>query len=159
MSTQSSPAASTTDAVAGDTTATGWRRLVRAPESRIFAVLVLLFLVFTLAKPGSFATGPNIRNVATDAAVLLVLAVGSTFVILTAGIDLSIPGVLVFSGVVAAKTMIGLGGGTAAILVGLLVGLVAGTAWGLLNGLLVARARIPALIVTLGTLGMSLGFA
>ena len=109
MSTQSSPAASTTDALVGDTTAIGWRRLVRAPESRIFAVLLLLFLVFTLAKPGSFATGPNIRNVATDAAVLLVLAVGSTFVILTAGIDLSIPGVLVFSGVVAAKTMIGLG--------------------------------------------------
>ena len=40
---------------------------------------------------------PNARNIATDAAVLLVLAVGSTYVIITAGIDLSVGAVLVFS--------------------------------------------------------------
>jgi ribose transport system permease protein len=97
---------------------------------------------------------------ATNASILLVLAVGSTFVILTGGIDLSINGVLVFSGVIAAMAMVAVGGDSPRVLLaGLLSGVAAGTAWGVVNGFLVAKARIPALIVTLGTMGMSLGLA
>ena len=59
--------------------------------------------VFSIAAAGEFATRLNIRNVATDVSVLLVLAVGMTFVIVTAGIDLSVGSVLVFSGVVAGQ--------------------------------------------------------
>jgi ribose transport system permease protein len=56
--------------------------------------------------------------------------------------------------------MVAVGGDSPGVLlVGLVCGVVAGTAWGVLNGFLVARASIPALIVTLGTMGMSLGFA
>lgn len=135
------------------------KRLFRRPESRIFLVLILLIAFFAVAAPTSFATAPNIRNIAADASVLMILAVGSTFIILTSGIDLSINGVLVFSGVISAKTMTALGGSTMAILVGLLAGLVSGCLWGIINGVLVAKARIPALVVTLGTLGMSLGAA
>jgi ribose transport system permease protein len=51
------------------------------------------------------------------------------------------------------------GNGWGVIAVGLVVSLACGLAWGMLNGLLIARAKIPALIVTLGTLGMALGFA
>jgi ribose transport system permease protein len=83
-----------------------------------------------------------------------------TYVIITAGIDLSIGGVLVFSGVVAARAMNGAGGDNwGTIVLGLVVALAAGFAWGVVNGFLVAKAKIPALIVTLGTLGMSLGAA
>jgi ribose transport system permease protein len=83
-----------------------------------------------------------------------------TYVIITAGIDLSIGAVLVFSGVVCAKVMNSVGGnGWGTILIGLVAALAAGLAWGVLNGFLVAKAKIPALIVTLGTLGMSLGAA
>jgi ribose transport system permease protein len=83
-----------------------------------------------------------------------------TFVIITAGIDLSVGSVLVFSGVIAAKVMLALGGqGWGAIGAGLVAGLVAGTAWGVVNGVLVTKARVPPLIVTLGTLGMALGSA
>jgi ribose transport system permease protein len=156
-STQSTRSEATATTVA--TTST-WRRLAGAPATRIFGVLVLLVAAFTALRPTSFATPANAANIAADAAILLVLAVGATYVILTAGIDLSVSGVLVFSGVIAAKIMQTLGGdGIGVILLGLLGGLVAGTAWGALNGFLVARARIPALIVTLGTLGMSLGSA
>jgi ribose transport system permease protein len=126
------------------------------------AVLVVLFLFFAVLKPAEFATTFNIRNVLTDSAILLVLAVGMTYVIVTAGIDLSVGSVLVFSGVVAAKTMVALGGTTAgwgAIALGSLAGAGCGLGWGLVNGLLVAKARIPPLIATLGTLGMSLGLA
>ena len=74
--------------------------------------------------------------------------------IITAGIDLSVGGVLVFSGVVAAKVMKEVGGdGWGVILVGLAVALAAGLAWGMLNGFLVTKAKIPSFIVTLGTLG------
>jgi ribose transport system permease protein len=97
---------------------------------------------------------------ATDASILLVLAVGGTYVILTGGIDLSINGVLVFSGVIAAEAMVWTGGDNPlTLLVGLVCGMLAGAAWGAVNGFLIARARIPALIVTLGTMGMSLGSA
>jgi ribose transport system permease protein len=68
--------------------------------------------------------------------------------------------VLVFSGVVSAKAMHAAGGDNwGVIFLGLGVALAGGLAWGLINGFLVAKAKIPAFIVTLGTLGMSLGAA
>ncbi|MEV5703708.1 ABC transporter permease [Actinoallomurus sp. NPDC052274] len=141
-----------------------WRtvadRLRRGETTRIFGALVLLCVVFSVLRPHAFPTSGNIVNIASDAAVLLVLAVGATYVILTAGIDLSVSGVLVFAGVISAKVMHGLGGQSVGVLlVGLLAALVAGLAWGLVNGFLVAKARIPALIVTLGTMGASQGVA
>jgi ribose transport system permease protein len=135
-------------------------RILTGSSSWIGFILVGLVVVFSILSYDNFVSATNARNVATDAAVLLVLAVGATFVIITAGIDLSVGSVLVFSGVVAAKAMNGVGGnGWGVIAVGLVVSLACGLAWGTLNGLLIARAKIPALIVTLGTLGMALGFA
>ena len=117
-----------------------------------------LIVVFSLLSFNEFFAVANARNIATDAAVLLVLAVGATYVIITAGIDLSVGSVLVFSGVVAAKLMNEVGGNNwGVILIGLAAALASGLAWGLLNGVLIAKAKIPAFIVTLGTLGMSLG--
>jgi ribose transport system permease protein len=126
------------------------------------AVLIVLFVVFSALRPSEFATTFNVRNVLTDSAILLVLSVGMTYVIVTAGIDLSVGSILVFSGVVAAKTMVALGGTTAgwgAIVLGSLAGAGCGLGWGLVNGLLVAKAKIPPLIATLGSLGVSLGLA
>jgi ribose transport system permease protein len=134
--------------------------VIKSRTTPIFGVLLVLFAVFSVLKPNAFPQLANAQNMLSDAAILLVLAVGSTYVILTAGIDLSINGVLVFSGVIAAKTLGAVGGsGMGMLLLGLLVSLLAGLAWGLLNGFLVAVAKVPALIVTLGTLGMSLGAA
>jgi ribose transport system permease protein len=94
------------------------------------------------------------------ASSLLIVAVGMTFVIVTSGIDLSVGSVLVFSQVVASLLMREMGAeGMVVILAGLASALLAGVAWGLFNGLLIAKTRIPALIVTLGTLGMAQGAA
>jgi ribose transport system permease protein len=132
--------------------------VVKSDTFRLFLALVALILVFSVLKPAAFPTLNNTLNILSDAAILLVLAVGATFVIITAGIDLSVGGVLVFSSVVSAIVMAGIGDGTPLTLViGLFVALIAGTAWGILNGFLVAKARIPALIVTLATMGASLG--
>jgi ribose transport system permease protein len=137
-----------------------WQRLVAGSSTWIGLILLGLIIVFSLLEPDSFVSSANARNIATDAAVLLVLATGMTYVIITAGIDLSVGGVLVFSGVVAARAMSAAGGDNwGVIFLGLVVGLAGGLAWGLINGFLVAKAKIPAFVVTLGTLGASLGAA
>ena len=136
------------------------QRIASGSSTQIGLILVALIVVFSLLSFNEFFAVANARNIATDAAVLLVLAVGATYVIITAGIDLSVGSVLVFSGVVSAKLMNEVGGNNwGVILVGLAAALAAGLAWGLLNGVLIAKAKIPAFIVTLGTLGMSLGAA
>src|SRR4029077_12572910 len=119
-----------------------------------------LIFVFSALRFNEFFAIDNARNIATDAAVLLVIATGLTYVIITAGIDLSVGAVVVFSGVVAAKLMDSVGGnGWGVILLGLITAVIAGMAWGTLNGVLVPKENIPPFIVTLGTLGMALGSA
>jgi ribose transport system permease protein len=135
-------------------------RLAAATSTWIFLVLVLIIAVFAILNFEAFASVFNLRNIMIDASTLLIVAVGMTFVIITGGIDLSVGSVLVFSQVVAALVMRGMGAeGLPVILVGLAAVLLSGVAWGLLNGLLIAKTRIPALIVTLGTLGMAQGAA
>jgi ribose transport system permease protein len=133
----------------------------RLTETTTWTFLILLGIVagFAALRFDAFATAFNFRNIAVDASGLSVIAVGMTFVIITAGIDLSVGSVLVFSGVIAAKVMLAIGGGWGAIAAGAVAGLAAGFAWGVVNGLLITKARVPPLIVTLGTLGMALGSA
>ena len=137
-----------------------WQRVAFGSTTWIVLILAGMIVAFSLLEPESFATVNNARNLATNAAILLVVAVGMTFVIITAGIDLSVGAVLVFAGVVSAKAMNGLGGdGAGVLLVGLVVALAAGAGWGVLNGILITKAHVPPLIVTLGTLGMALGLS
>ena len=137
-----------------------WKRVITNSNASIALILVGLIFVFSALRFQEFFAIDNARNIATDAAVLLVIATGLTYIIITAGIDLSVGSVVVFTGVVAAKLMNSVGGnGWGVILLGLLTALVAGCAWGSLNGFLVAKAKIPPFIVTLGTLGMALGGA
>lgn len=146
------------------------RLMQRLGGGWIFILLIALVVIFTVLRPSQFASSFNLSTLAINAAILLVIAVGQTYVIVTAGIDLSVGSVLVFSSVVGAKVMLALSGapggtygttsgGWDVIAIGTVAAVVAGTLWGLLNGVLVAVARIPALIVTLGTLGMALGSA
>jgi len=133
----------------------------------IFLVLVVITAVFSLMRPSSFLSSFDIKSIFINASVDLLLSVGMTYVIITAGIDLSVGSVLVFSGVIAAKVMIAIGGGSTdavnagwgVILAGCAIGILAGLAWGVFNGVLIALMRIPPLIVTLGSFGMALGLA
>jgi len=146
-------------------------RLLRLlASSWIFLLLVGLVAIFGVLKPAQFGSAYNIQQLAINAAIILVLAIGQTYVIIAAGIDLSIGSVLVFCSVVSARAMLWMSGdpgtsfgttsaGWGVILAGSLVAVATGVLWGLVNGFLVAVARIPALIVTLGTMGMALGGA
>jgi ribose transport system permease protein len=127
-------------------------------------LLIGLMLFFNFMAPGKFLTEFNVRSMATNVAVLLVIAIGETFVMATGGIDLSVGYVLLFSGVTSAQAM-NWGGkdptnsGWDIVLLGFMVAIGSGLAWGVLNGIIVAKAKVPALIATLGTLGMSWGLA
>jgi ribose transport system permease protein len=137
-----------------------WKRVLTGSSTAIALVLIGMIAIFSILQFNEFFTVSNARNIATDAAVLLIVATGLTYVIITAGIDLSVGSVLVFASVVSARMMNLVGGDNwGTIAVGIVIGLLAGVGWGILNGFLVSKAKIPAFIVTLGTLGMALGAA
>jgi ribose transport system permease protein len=126
----------------------------------ILGVLLVIVVFFSIAAGSKFLSASNFSLISQNIAVWAVLGVGMTFVIITSGIDLSIGSVLVFSSVVAAKLMEGIGGdGWGVAFIGILAALVSGSAWGVLNGFLIAKAKIPPLIVTLGSLSVALGLA
>ncbi|EJC75752.1 permease component of ribose/xylose/arabinose/galactoside ABC-type transporter [Rhizobium leguminosarum bv. trifolii WSM2012] len=127
---------------------------------QIATVLFVLIAAFSIARPESFAQLANFRQIILNASVLGVIGVGMTFVITTSGIDLSAGAVLVFSSVVSAIVMRDLGGqGWDVGLIGIVVAIACGLGWGIVNGVLIAYAKVPPLIVTLGTMGMALGTA
>ncbi|ALE06899.1 sugar ABC transporter permease [Arthrobacter sp. ERGS1:01] len=136
------------------------RRILHVQSFQILLVLFVIFLIFTAMAPGVFSTWDNVRQIIQNVSILGVLGIAMTFVIVTSGIDLSVGSNLVFSGVVAAKVMQSMGdNGWSTAFVGVAVAVGCGLGWGLLNGVLIAKAKVPPLIVTLGTLGAALGLA
>ena len=136
------------------------KRLANLQSVWILGVLLVIVAAFSIAAGDKFLSTSNFSLISQNIAVWAVLGVGMTFVIITSGIDLSIGSVLVFSSVVAAKVMQAVGGeGWGVAILGILAALVSGVAWGLLNGFLIAKAKIPPLIVTLGSLSVALGLA
>src|SRR3954447_9855174 len=136
------------------------KRLGNTQSVWILGVLLVIVAFFSVAAGGKFLSASNFSLISQNVAVWAVLGVGMTFVIITSGIDLSVGSVLVFSSVVAAKVMEGMGGaGSGVAAVGLVAAILSGLAWGAVNGVLVAKAKVPPLIVTLGTLSVALGLA
>lgn len=136
------------------------KRLGNTQSVWILGVLLVIVVFFSITAGSKFLSTSNFSLISQNVAVWAVLGVGMTFIIITSGIDLSIGSVLVFSSVVAAKIMESVGGqGWGTAFIGLVAALISGVAWGSLNGMLVAKAKIPALIVTLGTLSIALGLA
>lgn len=117
------------------------------------AGVVLLLLLFTVWAPG-FMSSYNMASIGVQASVLVLLAVGQTFAILSEGIDLSSGGVLTLSGVVMA-VLLDKGWGPSALLIGVLIGPV----FGLITGLLISRGKLPPFIASLGVLGATHGLS
>lgn len=133
-------------------------RISATPELGVFAGLVLIVAIFCIMEPNRFATVSNINNLLADSAVLSIVAVATTFMIISRNLDLSIGGIIAFCEVIAAKSMT-YDGGWLASGFGLGVALTAGLAWGLFNALLVTRVRVPPFVATLATLGIAQGAA
>jgi ribose/xylose/arabinose/galactoside ABC-type transport system permease subunit len=117
------------------------------------AGLVVLVVALT-ALSGDFLTVTNLLNVGVQAAVTAILAFGSTYVIITAGIDLSVGAVAALSAVVLAWTATSHG---VPWPIALVIALVVGVVCGLVNGLLITYGRLPPFIATLAMQGVARG--
>jgi ribose transport system permease protein len=116
-------------------------------------VALILVAAFAFARYERFLTEENLTNVLRQNSMLGLVALGMTFVILTGGIDLSVGSLVAVAGVVAAD-LAGRG-----LLVALVAGVGFGAALGLVNGLVIARARIQPFIVTLAMMIAARGLA
>jgi len=120
------------------------------PETRqtitMSVILLGLCAVLAAAKP-EFLTRENLLNVLLQSSTNCVLAVGMTFVIITAGIDLSVGSVLAFSGVVLGVLVKQAGVGVG---IGLCAAAAAGTCCGLVQGAVIVRWAVPPFVCTLG---------
>ena len=117
--------------------------------------LVILIIFFAIASP-FFATWSNAQGIFLATSVTGILAMGVTFVIITAGIDLSIGTVMTLSAVMTGVfvTNLGLPWG-----IGIVAGIATGTLMGAINGTLVARFSLPPFIATLGMLNIARGLS
>jgi ribose transport system permease protein len=138
-----------------DTVPVFQRFMERIGQFWTLGVLALLVVAFGIKAP-SLYTKQAWLSTSGYAVEYLILAIGQTFVIITAGIDLSVGATLGFSGMagaLVAQHMLGVhDASTLTTIVSILVMLGAGTALGLINGLLITRINLPPFIVTLGTL-------
>ena len=116
--------------------------------------LIGIGLVMSLLSD-RFLTLPNLINIARQVSINAIIAMGVTLVILTGGIDLSVGSLVALTGCVAILSMELPG----ADFTGIMIGLGVGAAAGLLNGILIAYARIPPFIGTLAMLTMARGTA
>lgn len=116
--------------------------------------LVALLIFFGSTADNFLSTG-NLQAILAAAAIPMVLAVGQTFVIITAGIDLSVASVMTFAAVVIGSVITSAPG----LVWALVLGVAAGAAVGALNGIIIAKGRIADFIVTLGALSAASGLA
>jgi ribose transport system permease protein len=126
-----------------------WRRYV----IYIGFAVVFLFFAITLGDDG-FLTGNNLLNIVRQTATVTIIAVGMTYVIAAAQIDLSVGATAGLASVVTAMTIANYG-----VFLGILAGLAVGLVVGSVNGALVAMLKIPSFLVTLGMLGIAAGVA
>lgn len=147
------------DARAADTLAKKKRRIALRTAIAAVAFLVLIVIVNALTH-GNFFTAGNLTNVLRQITYNAILAVGQTFVIITAGIDLSVGSLIQLTGVVMAQFANASGlDGPLLVIATTIVGVAAGCFAGLVNAVPVVRLNLPSFITTLAMMLMARGLA
>jgi len=126
-------------------------------NARQFGTLIGLFIlciILWILTP-HFLTVSNLLNITQQTAINAIIAVGMTFVIITAGIDLSVGSIMAFSGVVMASVL----NAGLPIPLAILIGIGVGILCGLVNGLLITYGNLPPFISTLGMMSVARGAA
>jgi ribose transport system permease protein len=119
-----------------------------------FVGLIVVTTVFWILSP-YFLTVSNLMNIAEQASINAVIAVGMTFVIIAAGIDLSVGSIVALSGVVLAGAL----QSNVPVVPAILLGLGVGALCGLSNGVLISYGKLPPFIATLGMMSVARGAA
>ncbi len=125
------------------------RFVSRVREIGLLVVLLLIIAIVGVQVP-QFLTVSNIEQILLSVAILAIVAVGETLVVLTRNVDLSVGAIVGFSAFVTADLFKQQPGTN--LLVAILLGCALGLILGAINGLVVTVGRVPAIIVTLGTL-------
>jgi ribose transport system permease protein len=130
-------------------------------RNTILVIVVAVFMgIVNAAAHGEFLNPRNLVTVLEQISYNCILGVGQTFVIITAGIDLSIGSLVALTGVVMAQTANHLGfGGVGLVLVTLIAGLAVGAAAGWINALPVVKLNLPPFITTFAMLEVTLGLS
>ena len=125
-------------------------RFVTARETGILLALVIVVAITTIVNPRFLFSGDGFRDLLLTPSILLLVAVGQAIVIITRNVDLSVGSTLGLSAYLTGRIFIDLPWlpWPAVFLIGILFG----AALGLINGALVAFAKVPSLVITLGTL-------
>ena len=131
-------------------------RTLELQEYALAGVVVLLFVVGAILKPETFPTWDNVRNMLTQASVVGVLAIGMTFVIATAGIDLSVGSMVAAAGVFGG-IMVGTDGTSSLVFILATIGFAA--LLGGFNATAVAYGRVVPFIATLAMFSIARGIA
>jgi ribose transport system permease protein len=130
------------------------RRVNFFQEYGVLLAFGVLLLINIVTRGQSFLLFENLRNIIGQSAVVGMIAIGMTFVIISAGIDLSVGSLAALCGALAVLVLnkFGPSGDTVAILLCLVAAILIGTAAGLLNGVLIAYGRVAPFVVTLAGL-------
>jgi ribose transport system permease protein len=125
------------------------------------ALLIEIALFAFWLPAGTFVSVYNFQTIASDSANVLILATAATLVIVTGGIDVSVGSTLTLSAVCAARVVHALTPSSQelAVVAGIATGISVGIIVGAFNGYLIAYRKLPAFVVTLGSLGIALGIA
>ncbi|WP_458114142.1 ABC transporter permease [Arthrobacter sp. R1-13] len=123
--------------------------LTRSREFGVFLALAVLIGATVAANP-RFLSAQSTKDLLLNSSILVILAVGQTVVIITKNVDLSVGAVLGLTAFATGKIFIALP--ELPVLAMLVIGIGLGMLLGALNGALIAIARVPSLVVTLGTL-------
>lgn len=134
--------------------------------NRLLIVLFFVFILSSILKPGLFLRGSNFVSMARQIPEFGIMAIGISFTMLTGGIDLSTVYAANLSSIIAAKLMLNLSANATSphtmasiILLSICVALLVGSLCGVLNGLLISKIGIPAILATLGTQQLFWGIA
>ncbi|MER6953871.1 MULTISPECIES: substrate-binding domain-containing protein [unclassified Streptomyces] len=146
-------AADTLKSTSGVGGASAVRRLL-LDNGALTALIVLVIAMSALS--GDFLTTDNLLNVGVQAAVTAILAFGVTFVIVSAGIDLSVGSVAALSATVLAWSATQQG---VPVVIAVLLAVATGIAAGLVNGFLIAYGKLPPFIATLAMLSVARGLS
>ncbi|MDY7529622.1 ABC transporter permease [Cryobacterium sp. MDB1-18-2] len=126
------------------------RTFLRSRETGILAALVIVVLITTIKNPSFLFSQDGFRDLLLTPSILVLVAVGQAIVIITRSVDLSVGSVVGLTAYLTGRLFIDVPG--IPIIVVFAAGMALGAALGLLNGALVAFGKVPALVITLGTL-------
>jgi ribose transport system permease protein len=121
-------------------------------------VLVVLIIFFTLIRP-RFLSADNVSNLIRQSAILLIVAIGETYIIVMGSIDLSIEGNMALASVIIGLLAQNYFNSNDLGLIAVLIAVGAGTLMGFLNGVFHTKLRIPSFMVTLGMMYIGVGLA